>query len=86
MTETTTTSLSLEDYEALAADEQVGFTKEDNTYTKTVTNNVGSKIGVYGEVLDDFLAIDKNYLDDSHECFTKNRPITASREGGKRFS
>ena len=61
-TETTTTTLSLEEYEALTADEQVGFTKIDDTYTKTVTNNVGSKIGVYGEVVDDFLSIDKNYI------------------------
>ena len=62
MNETTTTSLSLEEYEALTAEEQVGFTKEDDTYTKTITKNVGSKIGVYGQVVDDFLSIDKNYI------------------------
>ena len=62
ITETTTTTLSLEEYEALTADEQVGFTKEDDTYTKTITENVGSKIGVYGQVVDDFLSIDKNYI------------------------
>ena len=39
-----------------------GFTKEDDTYTKTITKNVGSKIGVYGQVVDDFLSIDKNYI------------------------
>ena len=62
ITETTTTTLSLEEYEALTADEQVGFTKEDDTYTKTITKNVGSKIGVYGQVVNDFLSIDKNYI------------------------
>ena len=62
ITETTTTTLSLEEYEALTADERGGFTKEDDTYTKTITKNVGSKIGVYGQVVDDFLSIDKNYI------------------------
>ena len=52
----------VEEYEALTPDEQVGFTKEDDTYTKTITENVGSKIGVYGQVVDDFLSIDKNYI------------------------
>ena len=62
ITETSTTTLSLEEYEALTDDEQVGFTKEDDTYTKTITKNVGSKIGVYGQVVNDFLSIDKNYI------------------------
>jgi len=62
ITETTTTTLSLEEYEALTDDERVGFTKEDDTYTKTITKNVGSKIGVYGQVVNDFLSIDKNYI------------------------
>ena len=35
--EASTTTSSLEEYEALAADKQVGFTKEDDKYIKTIS-------------------------------------------------
>ena len=43
-------------------DENGDYLRDQNGYTKTITENVGSKIGVYGQVVDDFLSIDKNYI------------------------
>ena len=61
ITQTDTTTLSLEEYEVL--EEKDGyFLDESNTYTKTTTTNVGNNILVRGEKVDDFLSIKKNYL------------------------
>ena len=61
ITQTDTTTLSLEEYEVL--EEKDGYVlDESNTYTKTTTTNVGNNILVRGEKVDDFLSIKKNYL------------------------
>ena len=61
ITQTNTTTLSLEEYEVL--EEKDGYVlDESNTYTKTTTTNVGNNILVRGEKVDDFLSIKKNYL------------------------
>ena len=58
--QTETTTITLEEYEAL--EDKSGFVKEEDTYTKTITSNVGNSILVRGEKVDDFLSIKKNYL------------------------
>ena len=45
-----------------ARQDKSGFVKEEDTYTKTITSNVGNSILVRGEKVDDFLSIKKNYL------------------------
>ena len=61
ITETTTTTLTQEEYEEL--EETDGYVLgESNTYIKTTTTNVGNNIFVKGEVVDDFKILNKDYL------------------------
>ena len=60
ITETTTTTLSLEEYEVL--EDKEGYVEEANTYIKTTITNVGNSILVHGEMVDDFLSVELDYL------------------------
>jgi len=40
-------------------------------YARARCGSGKGKIGVYGQVVNDFLSIDKNYIWNSHECFTR---------------
>ena len=52
--QTETTTITLEEYEAL--EDKSGFVKEEDTYTKTITSNVGNSILVRGEKVEISLA------------------------------
>ena len=60
ITETTTTTLTPEEYEEL--EDKDGYVEEDGSWTKTTTTNVGNNLIVKGEVVDDFKILNKDYL------------------------
>ena len=60
ITETTTTTLTPEEYEEL--EDKDGYVEEDGSWTKTTTTNVGNNIVVKGQVVDDFKILNKDYL------------------------
>ena len=60
ITETTTTTLTPEEYEEL--ENKDGYVEEDGSWTKTTTTNVGNNIVVKGQVVDDFKILNKDYL------------------------
>jgi hypothetical protein len=61
ITETTTETITLEEYEALESKD--GYTKEeDDTFTKTITTYPGTNLFVYGQQVDDFLVLKKDAI------------------------
>ena len=58
ITETTTTTLTPEEYGEL----EERYVEEDGSWTKTTTTNVGNNIVVKGQVVDDFKILNKDYL------------------------
>ena len=60
ITETTTTTLTPEEYEEL--EDKDGYVEEDGSWAKTTTKNVGKNIVVKGQVVDDFKILNKDYL------------------------
>ena len=63
ITQTETTTVTLEEYEALDLADQDGYVvDENNIYTKTTTNNVGDNIFVYGEQVDDYVFLRKDAI------------------------
>jgi hypothetical protein len=60
ITETTTTTLTEEEYEEL--EDKIGYVEEEGSWTKTTTTNVGNNIVVKGQVVDDFKILNKDYL------------------------
>ena len=63
ITQTETTTLTLEEYEALALDDNTNYVLgESNTYTKTTTTNIGNNLFVYGQEVSDFLFLKKDAI------------------------
>jgi hypothetical protein len=63
ITQTETTTLTLEEYEALALDDKTDYVLgESNTYTKTTTTNIGNNLFVYGQEVSDFLFLKKDAI------------------------
>ena len=63
ITQTETTTLTLEEYEALALDDNTDYVLgESNTYTKTTTTNIGNNLFVYGQEVSDFLFLKKEAI------------------------
>ena len=63
ITQTETTTLTLEEYEALALDDNTNYVLgESNTYTKTTTTNIGNNLFVYGQEVSDFLFLKKEAI------------------------
>ena len=63
ITQTETTTLTLEEYEALALDDITNCVLgESNTYTKTTTTNIGNNLFVYGQEVSDFLFLKKDAI------------------------
>jgi hypothetical protein len=61
ITETTTETITREEYEALESKD--GYTKaDDDTFTKTRTTYPGTKIFVFGQKVNDFLSLNKNAI------------------------
>jgi len=60
LTETTTTSVSLEEYEAL--EDKNGYSLEGDIYVKRITKNVGDQVFVYGQRVEDFVSLQKSAI------------------------
>ena len=63
ITQIETTTVTLEEYEALDTTVQNSYVlDENNIYTKTTTNNVGNNLFVYGEQVDDYVFLRKDAI------------------------
>ena len=60
--ETTTSTLTSEEYEALEHQEQEGYVKKDDVYEKTTTSYPGNKLYIRGERVNDFRTLKKEML------------------------
>jgi hypothetical protein len=60
ITATTTTTITVEEYEAL--EDTTGYESTADGYTKTTTTYPGSQIFVYGQKVDDFHTLQKNAI------------------------
>ena len=60
--DTTTSTLTPEEYEALEHEEQEGYVKKDDVYEKTTTSYPGNKLYIRGERVDDFRTLKKEML------------------------
>ena len=60
--DTTTSTLTPEEYEALEPDEQNGYAKTDDVYKKTTTSYPGDNLYIRGERVNDFRTLKKEML------------------------
>ena len=60
--DTTTSTLTPEEYEALDPDEQNGYAKTDDVYKKTTTSYPGDNLYIRGERVNDFRTLKKEML------------------------
>ena len=60
--DTTTSTLTPDEYEALENEEQEGYRKKDDVYEKTTTSYPGNKLYIRGERVDDFRTLKKEML------------------------
>ena len=60
--DTTTSTLTPEEYEALEPDEQNGYAKTDDVYEKTTTSYPGDNLYIRGERVNDFRTLKKEML------------------------
>ena len=60
--DTTTSTLTPDEYEALENDEQEGYWKKDDVYVKTTTSYPGNQLYIRGERVDDFRTLKKEML------------------------
>ena len=60
--ETTTTTLTPEEYEALENEEQEGYRKKDDVYEKTTTSYPGNNLFIRGEEVNDMKILKKEML------------------------
>ncbi|ACO68583.1 predicted protein [Micromonas commoda] len=60
--ETTTSTLTTDEYEALENEEQEGYRKKDDVYEKTITSYPGNNLYIRGERVNDFRTLKKEML------------------------